>query len=329
MDTITHGIIGALIGKAFFADNSPAVKSWREAPKTAGRAAICASTLGAVFPDIDTLAGPIAHNSLAIMTWHRGITHSILLLPAWAIGLALLTRWLCAHSRWRAPELPVLFLIYVLGLSSHVFLDLITSFGTMILSPINYARFAWDWLFIIDLSLTSLALAPQLAAWAFQPPEANLRAAFLWVAFSGASFALIPINRMLNVPYSAMTAFAATVVFAFLFLLPLRNPETRLNRTTYSRIGIALIAIYISFACAMHHFALGRVISFARQSGIRPEAVAALPLPPSPARWAGMIATPDKLYRMELNEFSGKAGELQYFSAGATESVYRCGRGPP
>ena len=101
MDTITHGIIGALIGKAFFADNSPAVKSWREPPKTVGRAAICASTLGAVFPDIDTLAGPIAHNSLAIMTWHRGITHSILLLPAWAIGLALLTRWLCAHSRWR------------------------------------------------------------------------------------------------------------------------------------------------------------------------------------------------------------------------------------
>jgi inner membrane protein len=177
MDTITHGIVGALIGKAFFAGKSAPVRCWRDPPTTMGRTAICAATLGAVFPDIDTLAGPITRNSLAIMTWHRGITHSLVLLPMWAVILAFLTRSLAARLRWPAPALPILFVIYVGGLGSHIFLDLITSFGTMIWSPINYARFAWDWLFIVDLTLTSLALVPQLAAWAFEHAEgASLRA---------------------------------------------------------------------------------------------------------------------------------------------------------
>lgn len=198
MDTVTHGIIGALIGKAFFAGNTAGIASWREPPKTAGRTAIWAATLGAVFPDIDTLAGPLAHNSLAIMTSHRGITHSIILLPLWATALTFLTQWLSSRLRWPCPKLSIVFLIYAIGLGSHIFLDLLTSFGTMIWSPINYNRFAWDWLFIIDLSLTSLAIAPQLAAWAFEHPEvATIRAVPLYAVFSIAGFTLIPITHKL------------------------------------------------------------------------------------------------------------------------------------
>lgn len=314
MDTITHGILGGLIGKAFFGGNTTGLASWREPPKTAGRIAIWAATLGAVFPDVDTLAGPLAGNSLAIMTWHRGITHSIILLPVWAASLAFLTQWLSSRLRWACPKWPTLFLIYALGLGSHIFLDLITSFGTMIWSPIDYARFAWDWLFIIDLSLTSLAIAPQLAAWAFEHPEvATIRAVSLYAVFSIAGFALIPITHKLNVPYSDAAALAVSMVLAFLFLLPLRVPVFRLSRTGYSRTGIVLVALYISFAGMMHHAALRRIVNFASESRIAPDAIAALPLPPSPARWAGMIATSDAIYRMELNEFSGRAGEIQYF----------------
>lgn len=315
MDTVTHGIVGALIGKAFFAGESPAIRSWSESPTTVGRTAICAATLGAVFPDIDTLAGPIAHNSLAIMTWHRGITHSLVMLPVWAIILAFLTRWLAGRLRWPAPTFPILFLIYAVALGSHVFLDLITSFGTMIWSPVNYTRFAWDWLFIVDLSLTSLALVPQLAAWAFERPEGAIRRAVpLWLTFSGAAFALIPITRTLNVPFSGGAAIVMTVVFAFFFLSPLRRKvESRLDRMAYSRIGIALVVIYISFAGTMHHTALRHVTGFATQSGINAQEVAAIPLPPSPARWAGMISTPGGLYRLEFNELSGGALALQYF----------------
>ena len=126
MDTITHGILGALIGKAFFADDSPrGGVSWREPPKSVGRVAIVATTLGAIFPDIDVFAGPLAHNSLAIMTWHRNITHSLVLLPIWAALLAVITQWLARRIRWPAPGFTDLAAIYAVGLASHIFLDLI------------------------------------------------------------------------------------------------------------------------------------------------------------------------------------------------------------
>ena len=151
MDTITHGIVGALIGKAFFADeSSPAPFKWGEPPRTAGRVAIISATLGAIFPDIDVFAEPFARNGLGLMTVHRSLTHSIVMLPFWALLLALLTRWFAGRWKWPAPRLPVLFGIYAAGLASHIFLDVITSFGTMVWSPISYARVSWDWVFIID-----------------------------------------------------------------------------------------------------------------------------------------------------------------------------------
>ena len=154
MDTITHGIVGALIGKAFFAgEPSRAPFSWREPPKTAGRVAILACTIGAVFPDIDVLAGQLAHNSLALMTWHRGITHSVVMLPAWALLLAGITWFLARRVRWPAPEFGDLVAIYLVAIGSHIFLDVITSFGTMVWSPLNYSRVSWDLVLIVDLTL--------------------------------------------------------------------------------------------------------------------------------------------------------------------------------
>src|SRR5258706_13105024 len=96
MDTITHGIVGALAGRAFFA--GPDVPTFSadgavlrfESDPTA-RVAITACTLGAIFPDIDVFAGPIAHNPLAIMEWHRNITHSLVMLPIWSLLLAVVS----------------------------------------------------------------------------------------------------------------------------------------------------------------------------------------------------------------------------------------------
>ena len=107
MDTITHGIIGALLGKAFFAgEPSRAPLSWQEPPRTIGRVAILSCTIGAIFPDVDVFAGPLAHNNLAIMTWHRGITHSVVMLPIWALVLTGLTWWASQRARWPAPRKP-------------------------------------------------------------------------------------------------------------------------------------------------------------------------------------------------------------------------------
>jgi hypothetical protein len=46
---------------------------------------------------------------------------------------------------------------------AHTFLDVATSYGTMLLSPLSNHRFSLDWLFIIDPFLISAFLFPMLA----------------------------------------------------------------------------------------------------------------------------------------------------------------------
>jgi len=316
MDTITHGIVGALIGKAFFADDvAPNAPSWREAPRTAGRVAILSATLGAVFPDIDVFAGPLAHNSLAMITWHRSITHSLVMLPVWAVLLALLTGAVARFWRWPTPPLTTLILIYAVGLASHIFLDLITNFGTMIWSPLDYTRPAWDWLFIIDLLLTSAALVPQLAAWAYRRPErAPHRAIALWVLLTGAAWAIGPLVRAAGVPYSTDAVLIMGLFFALFLVMPLRRGAgLRMGRVKWGRIGIALVALYLAFAGGMHQMALTKVKEFAADSHIDATTIAALPQPPSAARWVGMIATATGLYLVQFDVLGNEPVKIQFF----------------
>ena len=140
---------------------------------------------GSIFPDIDIFAGPLARNPLAIMEWHRNITHSLVMLPVWAVLLAAVSLPLARWLRWKAPSFPRLFGICAVGLATHVFLDLVTSFGTMVWSPLRYSRVAWDWLFILDLTLTAIALVPQLAAWCYREPgKFERRAGAVWAVLT-------------------------------------------------------------------------------------------------------------------------------------------------
>lgn len=318
MDTVTHGILGAVIGKAFFADDSPRVglSSWREPPKNPGRVAIIATTLGAIFPDIDVFAGPIAHNSLAMLTWHRNITHSVVILPVWAVLLAAITQWLARRIRWPAPAFADLVAIYAVGLGSHIFLDLITSFGTMVWSPVNYARPAWDWVFIVDLSVSSLLLLPQLAAWAFQRPEKAMRRAFvLWAVCSGAAFAVSVMVQRMEVPFSGTAAAGVAGVFAIFLILPLRRGMgTRVGRRKWCRVGLVLCSTYLAFAATMHYSALQQVTQFAADGNMQVESIAALPLPPSPTRWVGLIATREGVYRLQFDELGTEPLQIRYFA---------------
>jgi len=83
MDTITHGIAGALIAKATFngADLFP--------PSAMGKRRIVTWSvmLGSIFPDSDVLRDLFSHNELLMLTWHRSITHSLLCLPLWVVLL--------------------------------------------------------------------------------------------------------------------------------------------------------------------------------------------------------------------------------------------------
>ena len=146
MDTITHGIAGALIGKAIFGGEdlfgpSTGVASVREKngsrdlPRSKvnrGRIVTWSLMLGAIFPDSDVLRDLLSHDRLLVVTWHRSITHSLVMLPLWALLLAGITRAFTSWRKWEAPSFAALSRIYAVGILSHILLDLVTSFGTMI-----------------------------------------------------------------------------------------------------------------------------------------------------------------------------------------------------
>ena len=329
MDTITHGIVGALLGKAFFAgEPSRAPSSWQDPPKNGGRIAILACAAGAMFPDVDIVAGQLAHNRLALMTWHRGITHSVIMLPVWAVVLAALTWWLARRIRWPAPAFGDLINIYLVAIGSHIFLDVSTSFGTMVWAPVNHSRISWDLVAIVDLTFTSLALMPQLAAWAFRPlKDPWKRALPLWAIFSACGFALGPLVRPLDIPFSTAASFVVAGALACFFLLPLRhNSGSRAGRVKWCRIGAALAAAYLSFAAAMHHSAFQHVSDFAAEARLNIQNIAAIPLPPSAARWAGLIETPDGIYRIQFNQLGDEPFHLQFFPQPAPNQYIEAAR---
>jgi len=139
MDPLTHIAAGALAGQA--------VRKW-----FSGKAVLLFSIVAAVVPDIDNLVG--GTNPEMYLLHHRGITHSLVGGAGIAVLLAVLFRPVL-----RERPLRVLFLIGFGSLLSHIFLDLVTSYGTQILLPFTNERYTLQSVFIIDPVFTFLLLA--------------------------------------------------------------------------------------------------------------------------------------------------------------------------
>src|SRR5580693_9198076 len=217
MDTITHGIAGALIGKAVFRGED----MFASKPMDRARIITWSLMLGAIFPDSDIIRDWFSSDPMLILTWHRSITHSLICMPFFALALAALTRWFARWGKWDAPSFAALAGIYAVGILSHIFLDLVTTFGTMIWSPLQWSRPAWDILFIIDFTFTAILLVPQLLAWIFEDPEIlRRRALTMSLIFLPAPFLVARFAQIVGAPISAGATLFATVLLAALFLSP-------------------------------------------------------------------------------------------------------------
>ncbi len=322
MDTITHGIVGALIGKAFFAGHGDATRAdGTAAQRAAGQfaglgsppqaprwnrgecVATAAATLGAVFPDVDVIFGPIVRNDLAVIELHRSITHSLLCLPVFAVVLAALTRWYARRRALESPSWVTLSGIYGVALASHILLDLVTSFGTMIWSPWKRARPAWDLVFIIDFTLTAIVLLPQLVAWVYRQRERSFRrAAPLWAVFSGAAALIAWGTRAAGFTFSSRAVVAVSALLAAWFFLPAWGSwGFSVPRASWCRAGVYALAAYLCLCAMAHQAALRRVEQFAAARGLRVVRLGALPLPPFLAYWDGLIRTPEGVYEARFD----------------------------
>ena len=146
MDTLTHALSGALLGRATAPrEPGPDVLS-------TGRRMIVGAA-AAAFPDLDFVTSYLS--PLAYLHHHRGITHSVLMLPLWALLLAFL---FTALWRWK-PGWRAYYGIAAAGVAAHIVGDLITAFGTMVFAPLSDTRYALSATFIIDLWFTGIILA--------------------------------------------------------------------------------------------------------------------------------------------------------------------------
>ena len=144
MDTITHALSGALAARLGAPKRNTAVT-------TADCMALGAAA--AAFPDADVVLSYLS--PLAYLYHHRGVTHSVLMAPLWAVLLGAI--W--AFVRRNRAGFAIYALIAAIGLGMHILGDLITSFGTMIFAPLSDARLEWGTTFIIDLWFTGIIVA--------------------------------------------------------------------------------------------------------------------------------------------------------------------------
>ena len=188
MDTLTHALSGALLARllvvrrdtvasAHSAQSTGPAKLWQ---------CVVVGTVAGAFPDIDAVTQ--AFGDVAYLTQHRGITHSLLMLPLWAAGLAwLMTR--CFANTRRAPGAwRQFFVLAAGGIGIHIAGDWVTQFGTMLLQPLSNERFGLGAMFIIDLAFSGFLLAGLLLAALFPrqrwPAALGLGAAIGWVGLA-------------------------------------------------------------------------------------------------------------------------------------------------
>jgi membrane-bound metal-dependent hydrolase YbcI (DUF457 family) len=315
MDTITHGIAGALIGKALFKGDD----LFASRPMNRQRIVTWSMMLGAIFPDSDTFRDMLSHNELLVITWHRSLTHSLLCLPIFALLLAALTRWIARWRKWDAPSFAALAGLYAVGILSHILLDLVTSFGTMVWSPWKWPRPAWDLIFIVDFTFTGILLVPQILAWVHERPEGKTRRAIVAFAiFALAVSAVKGLGDAVGAPISSASVLLFILILAALFLLPLPNkkklPKSESTETQDSREsgkahlrqkwnggGLVCACAYLALAFLAHRSALDRVKHFANMQKLEVVSMAALPFPPSLWRWDGLVRTPRGVYEIQLD----------------------------
>ncbi|MGJ8657799.1 MAG: metal-dependent hydrolase [Akkermansiaceae bacterium] len=136
MDSITQAALGALCGELVLA-------------KKIGNKGILWGLLFGTLPDLDVIAYPFL-TAAEQLTWHRGLSHSILLM---VIGAALFGWWLHKHYQKKAINISysrASWFVF-LALSTHVLIDCFNTYGTQIFEPFSSQRVSLDNIFIIDL----------------------------------------------------------------------------------------------------------------------------------------------------------------------------------
>jgi inner membrane protein len=143
MDNVTHTLTGLALSRA-------GLNRWYSRPALV-------LIVSANMPDIDIVT--FSRGSLSYFEWHRGLTHSFLLLPFMAMLPVLLA---CAVGRtmrgWKAA-----YVLSLIGVASHLLLDWTNTYGVRFLLPFSGRWFRLDLNDLIDLWIWGVLLIAAVA----------------------------------------------------------------------------------------------------------------------------------------------------------------------
>jgi membrane-bound metal-dependent hydrolase YbcI (DUF457 family) len=155
-----------------------------------GRGTTAALVLASSAPDIDIVA--TAGGAVDYLRWHRGPTHGLLGVVPLGLAVAGLV-WVGgrAFARDRAAKAASfrwLVAVSTIGVLLHLLMDLPTSYGTRLLSPVDWRWFSEDWMPIIDIYLLLTLGAGLLLGRA--SPRARGRSAVIALTLMGGNYAV-------------------------------------------------------------------------------------------------------------------------------------------
>ena len=177
MDSLTQATLGAVVGELVLGR------------KLGGWGAIAGAFFGSL-PDADVFFSDL-FDQVDRVYWHRGISHSILMMIVATLVLSPLLSWICKRFK-RDLSVRRAMVFMFLAWSTHVVIDCFTTYGTSLFEPFSDARAWWNVLFIIDLLFTLpmlLGLLVGLTLWRRRenrslPTWIGLGLSCLYVSFS-------------------------------------------------------------------------------------------------------------------------------------------------
>ena len=141
MDNLCHTLVGAALGRAGLSRRT--------------RFGAATLMIAANLPDLDVLVFATGTPPVA---FRRGWTHGVVAQLVLPIALTAAVAFVASRRtpRVHGDTLPVpvsvrwLFLLSIIGVYSHLFLDYLNNYGVRLLSPIDWRWFYGDAVFIID-----------------------------------------------------------------------------------------------------------------------------------------------------------------------------------
>ena len=169
MEPITQGLLGAAFGQALYG-------------RALGRRALTWGAVAGLLPDVDVVmnfTGPMGE-----FLYHRGITHSLWFGPVAGplLGALAWRRFGREPGKWSAWTF-----LFLIGLLTHPLLDVFTTYGTQLLTPLSDRRFTLDAVAIVDPAYSMiLVIALAIGLWRGAASRASQRAGAVALVLSTA-----------------------------------------------------------------------------------------------------------------------------------------------